>query len=177
MKKYVGIALVVIMLLMCYPFLEISINNKLYVFNYFSDYTEWEENTCYDDSFSYNEKRDISISDIKLKNILFFKWFEIIYTEGNMCEEEYVIEEKRFLDIVNKGIIINNDDKVDILSLIKNKQIMKENKKYNWLDDYKYISYKYNSEVVEIYVTERENNTIIFQIGNSDENPKFIAYK
>ena len=55
---------------------------------YTPDMTEViEEELCYDESYSYNRDRDISIIKWEYKGFLIFKWFEIKYIEGNIMNK------------------------------------------------------------------------------------------
>ena len=59
MKKKLLIALGVIIViiglgLFFYPMIEFYKGDKLYVLTYKEDWTEWEENMCYRESYSYN---------------------------------------------------------------------------------------------------------------------------
>ena len=60
--------------------------------------------------------------------------------------------------------------------LIKDKEAIVGNTRYSWEDNHKYVGLNINGEYKEIYVTERDG-LVVIQIGNSDEGPKYIAYK
>ena len=187
MKKviiFVCLALVFIVgVLVIYPTLEFQKNGYLYLMTYgkedfnSKDFKEVEEGTfCYDESYLYNSKRKITIINYDYKGFLFFKYFKINYEKGNKCSGEFVISEDDFRNIAFNAVIEENEDNVDLVKLIEGKEAILVNKRYEWLDDYKYLNYTLNGEFNEMYITERDG-MIVFQVGNNDEGPKFIAYK
>ena len=116
-----------------YPNIEFYSNNYLYMMSYGKDWEfsedlqELEQEMCYDESYSYNKKRDISISNWEYKGILFFKWFKIEYKKGNVCATEYLLEEsyiKHFIE--NAEIKENEDDKYSrgIIYRSSNKELL-----------------------------------------------------
>jgi hypothetical protein len=60
--------------------------------------------------------------------------------------------------------------------MIKGKEAITGNKKYDLEEDRKFIMLKVDGEEKEIYVNEIEG-LLVIQIGNTDEGPKYIAYK
>ena len=132
--------------------------------------------TCYDESYTYLKDKGVTIKDIKVKKVLFLWYHTLTFEEGNVCEYEFFIDEKDFLYMITKGEVIENEDKVDLTKMIKGKTAITGNTKYTWVDDYKYIMLKVDGKDMEIYVTERDG-LLVIQIGNTDEGPKYIAYK
>ena len=106
-----------------------------------------------------------------------FLWYhKLTFEEGNVCDYEFYIEEKDFLYIITKGEIVENEDKLDLSKMIKGKEAIVGNTRYPWVENYKYMSVKIDGKFLEIYVTERDG-LLVIQLGNSDEGPKYIAYK
>lgn len=160
-----------------YPTIEFKKDGKLYVMTFKEDWSEWEENMCYSESYSYNKKRDISIYNWELKARGFFKYFILEYKKGNVCETEYVLEEEYINRVIKEAKIIENKGKVKLSKLIKDKQAIVGNKRYPWNDNYNYIGYELDGKYNEMYISKNEDGLIIIQVGNSDEGPKYIAYK
>ena len=160
-----------------YPTIEFTKGNKLYVLTFKEDWSEWEENMCYDESYSYNKKRDISIYNWELKARGFFKYFILEYKKGNVCETEYVLEEEYINRVIKEAKIIENKDGIKLSKLIKNKKAIVGNTRYSWNDNHHYIGYELDGEFKEMYVSKNEEGLLIIQINPSDEGPKYIAYK
>lgn len=174
----VALIIIIVSGLIIYPNIEFRKDNKLYVFTYEKDnWDEWEQNQCYNESYSYNEKRDISINTWDYHEILFFRWFVLGYKEGNVCETEYVLEEEYIERVIKEAEITDNEDKVNLEKLIKGKKAIVANKRYPWNEEYKYLGYKLDGKYVEMYISNNEDGLLIIQVGNSDEGPKYIAYE
>ena len=140
------------------------------------DWIDKDSITCYDESYTYMKDKDISIDSINIKKVWFLWYHRYTFKEGNVCEYEFFIDEKDFLYMITKGEVIENEDKLDLTKMIKGKTAITGNTKYTWVDDYKYIMLKVDGKEKEIYVTERDG-LLVIQIGNTDEGPKYIAYK
>lgn len=171
------ILIIVITLLTIYPYIEFQKNNQLYIFSYKEVLSEFEENMCYNESYSYNKKRNISINKWNTKKILFFYLHKLSYKEGNICDKEYVLTEEELNKIITEAIIIENEDNINISKIIKDKEHIVSNTRYPWNDKYNYIGFELNNEYKEMYIFYNEEGLLIIQIGNSDEGPKYIAYK
>lgn len=187
MKKkliIIGVIVFVITLFICvYPNIEFYKDGYLYMMSYgkafdvSEDFAELEEEMCYDESYSYNVKRDVSFTSWEYNDFLFFKWFKIEYEEGNICATEFLLEESYINHFLESAIISEESDEVNLLELIKDKQAIVSNKRYPFNDEYKYIGYTLDGEYQEMYISINEEGLIIIQVGNSDEGPKYIAYK
>lgn len=181
MKKvfiFVGLFIVLIIGVLClYPNIEIMKDGVIYKFQYNDDFGEFDTNHCYDESYAYNEKRDISISGWDVKKFLFFHMLVLEYKEGNMCETEYLLTEEEFKRIISDAEIEENEDNIDLNKLIEGKEAIVSNKRYPWNDEYQYIGYNLDGNYKEMYISTNDEGLLIFQIGNSDEGPKYIAYK
>ena len=166
-----------------YPKIEFYSNNHLYMMSYGKDWDtsedlmEIEQEFCYDESYSYNKKRNISITGWNYEGFLIFKWFKVSYKKGNVCATEYLLEENYINNFLKNAKIENNDDNIDLAKLIEGKKSIVDNKKYPWNDNYSYIEYVLDGEYMEMYIYENEQGWLIIQVGSSDEGPKYIAYK
>lgn len=177
-KKIIIIPLIIIIIiLLLYPNMSFQTTNKLYIFSYKDIIPELEQNMCYLESYSYNKKRNISTYDWNTKNFLFFYLHTMSYKKGNICETEYVLTEKELNKIITESKIIDNKDNINLSQLIKDKEPIVSNTKYPYNDKYHYIQYKLDNKYKEMYIYYNEDNLLIIQIGNIDEEPKYIAYK
>lgn len=170
------ILIIFIALLAIYPNIEFRRDNKLYYFTYSDNTDEWDMNLCYDESYSYNEERDISISGWEYKHFLFFKLFILDYKEGNVCDTEYVLDADYIDRVINEAEIIDNSHNIDLKELIKNKEAIVGNNKYNSEDEKMEIYYILDGKEEEMFIFYVED-LLVIQVGLSDEGPKFIAYK
>lgn len=180
-KVFITILIVVLVVVFGLLFIDkvkITVGNEIRYISLSDDYSWLDENsiTCYDESYTYLKDRDISINGFDSKKVWFLWYHRLTFKEGNVCDYEFYLEEKDFLYMITKGEIVENDSKLDLSKMIKGKEAIVGNTRYPWEDDYKYIGLKIDGEYKEIYVTEREDMLVI-QIGNSDEGPKYIAYK
>lgn len=178
------IVLIIIGIFICvYPNIEFHSDNYYYMLSYSKnwesseDLKELEQNMCYDESYSYNEKRDISITNWEYKKVLFFKWFKINYKKGNVCATEYLLEENYINYFLDNAEIIENPDKIDLSKTIEGKEAIIANKRYPWNDNNSYISYILDGKYMEMYIYTSEDGLIVIQVGSSDEGAKYIAYK
>lgn len=179
-----GVVLIIILaLIIIYPSIEFYIGDNLYLMTYGKDWDksedldELEQELCYDESYSYNVKRDISISGWEYEGFLFFKWFKVKYKEGNVCATEYLLEESYIKKFLEKAKIESNEENVDLAKLIENKTAVVGNTRYNWDETAKYIGYTLDGKYMDMYIWINEEGFVIVQVGLSDEGPKYIAYK
>jgi hypothetical protein len=158
--------------------IKVTSGNEIRYISLDSDVSWLDDNsiTCYDESYTYLKDRNVSIKDIDFKKVWFLWYHKLTFVEGNVCETEFFIDEKDFLYMITKGEIVDNEDEVDFNKLIKDKEAIVGNTRYSWEDNHKYVGLNINGEYKEIYVTERDG-LVVIQIGNSDEGPKYIAYK
>lgn len=140
------------------------------------DWLDKDSITCYDESYTYMKDRDITVDSINIKKVWFLWYHRYTFREGNVCEYEFFIDEKDFLYMITKGEVIENEDKVDLIKMIKGKEAITGNKRYSLEENRKFIMLKIDDEEKEIYVDEVDG-LVIIQIGNTDEGPKYIAYK
>lgn len=182
MKKKIGIILgiligIILFIIILYPMVEIERNNKLYVFTYEKEnWSEWEQNMCYNESYSYNEKRDISIYGWEYKEFLFFRWFVLEYEDGNVCDTEYLLEEEYIERVIKEAEILDNEDNIDLEELIKDRKAIVGNKRYLGNEYDLGMTYKLDDKYEILYIFYLDD-LLVIQVGNSDEGPKFIAYE
>ena len=174
---------IIIILLMIYPCIEYRNNNHIYMFSYANDYIDskdfqnLEDEMCYDESYAYNKKRDISVSNYEYKKILFFKYLKLKYQEGNICDKEFILEESYIEKFIKTATIIENNNNVNLKELIKDKTPILKNKRYELNEKHDYIEYKLDGKNMSMYIFTNEENILIIQVGLGDEGPKYIAYK
>lgn len=179
-KKIFIIAIIIIILillfLIIYPNIEFRKDNKLYYFTYSDNSDEWDMNLCYDESYSYNEKRDISIKGWEYKEFLFFKLFVLEYKEGNVCATEYLLEPSYIEKVIKDAQITDNSHNIDLEKLIKDKKAIVGNTKYHSEDEKIEIYYTLDGKE-EVMFIFYDDELLVIQVGLSDEGPKFIAYE
>lgn len=168
--------LLIILFLSIYPFITIDKGNKLILFRYSDDITEFEEVTCYDDGYSYNKKRDISIKGIDFNKFLFFHIITLEYEKGNICATEFYLEEDYIIDFIKNAEIQYNDKNINLKELIEGKEAIIGNTRYSGNDYETEIGYILNGKENVMYIFYIED-LLVIQVGYSDEGPKFIAYK
>lgn len=179
-----GVVLIVIGVCMCvYPHIEFYSDNHLYMMSYSKNWEESEDvdqieqEFCYDESYAYNRQRDITIVDWEYENFWIFRWFKINYQRGNICSTEYLLEESYIKDFLERAIIEENEDNVNLGKLIAGKKVIVGNKRYPYDENRKYIGYKLDGKYMDMFVWENEEGLLIIQVGLGDEGPKYIAYK
>lgn len=172
------ILLILVFILLFIDKIKITVGNEIRYMSLSSDVLWIEENsiTCYDDGLTYLKDKGITIKNIDFKKVGFLWYHRVTFEEGNLCDYEFYIEEKDFLYMITKAEIVDNEDELDLTKMIKGKKAIVGNKRYPWVDDYKYIGLNIDGKYKEVYITERDD-LLVFQIGNSDEGPKYIAYK
>lgn len=170
------LVVILVLILVTYPNIEIRKDNKLIKLQYSDSISEFDQVTCYDDGYSYDEKRDISILQIDHKNFLFFHVLILEYEEGNICDREFILEESYINNFIENAEIEYNEHNIDIEELIKDKEAIVENKRYPHGDEVYEIGYKLDERYETMFIFYYEE-LLIIQVGLSDEGPKFIAYK
>ena len=177
MKKIIFlVTLSIIIILVILPLITIKFNNKLIYISYANDISKYETNMCYHENYFYNEKHNISIYDFNIKKYFFFYLIILNYDEGNVCETEYLLEEEYIYDMITNAKIVYNNKNIDLTKLLENKKAIVSNTKYLDNDYNTIIEYILNDKHEIMYIFYNDDLTII-QIGNSDESPKYIAYK
>lgn len=176
LKFIIPIIILLIIIFLTLPMFELKTNKKLYAIKYKEDYSQFETNGCYDESYYYNRKHDISIYNYKHQKFLFLNFYAFDYKEGNVCKTEYQLEESYIKDFIENATIKYNSHNLDIKSLIEGKTAIVGNSKYSRNDYEMVIEYTLNNRHETMYVFY-QYDLLIIQVGLSDEGPKFIAYK
>lgn len=175
-KLLIIITLIILITLIIYPNIEFYKDNKLYILTYKEDMSEFENNMCFNESYSYNKDRDISIYKWNSKNLLFFRWLELEFKKGNICDTEYYLDDEYINKIINESEIIENKNNINLKELIKDRIAILDNKKYSTDEEKIFILYKLDNKEEELYLFYIED-LLIIQIGNVDEGAKYIAYE
>ncbi len=182
MKKAIIIILSIIIafivvFLVVYPHIEIDTGEKLIRFNYSDDFSEYDVNHSYGELYAYNEKHDVSIRTFDVKKFLFFYTIHMEYIPGDFRETQFVLEESYVENFIANAEIYDNENNIDVASLIEGKEAIVGNTRY--IVDYEEksgIYYILDGKYEEMYVFYYEDLFVI-QVGSPDELPKFIAYK
>ena len=172
----IKITICTIILLIVFPFIEYKKAGKLIMLSYSDDISKLEDSLCYDESYMYNKKRDISIYEYDFKKILFFYINIFKYKEGNVCETEYLLEEEYINNVIENSVIKYNEKNINLAKLIKGKKAIVSNTRYLGNDYENSIEYVLDGKHQILYVFYVDD-LLIMQVGLSDEGPKYIAYK
>lgn len=179
-KKIISIIYIIfllfILILVVYPFIEIDTGSKIIQFRYSDSIDEFDKFTCYDDSYSYSEKRNITVTNIDFKKFMFFHVITVSYENGNKCATEYYLDESYIEDYINNAEIKYNDNNIDVAKLIENRKVITGNIRYSGNDYLNEVGYILNGKHQILYVFYIDD-LLVIQVGLSDEGPKFIAYK
>ena len=158
------------------PLIRIDKNNTIKYISFRDDISQYDEVTCYDDSFSYYKKKDITIKEIDIEKKLFFYIFTLKYEKGNLCESEFILDKSYIQNFIWNAKIINNENDIDLNDLIKDKRAIIKNKRYSGNDYETFIEYKLDGKEEIMYIFYVDD-LLVIQVAYSDEGPKFIAYK
>ena len=144
--------------------------------SYSDDISKYEDYTCYHESISYLEKKDISIKKFNIKKFLIFYLFSLEYEKGNLCDNEYLLEESYIENFIENAQIMDNSNNINIEKLIESKTAIVGNTRYLGNDYETYINYKLDGKEEIMYIFYKDD-LLVIQIGYPDETTKFIAYK
>lgn len=176
LKIIIPVTILLIIVFLTIPMFEMKTKDRLYAIRYKEDYSEFETNGCYNESYYYNEKYDISLSSFNHKKFLFFNFYYFDYVEGNVCKTEYQLEESYIENFIENATIKYNPNNIDISKLIEGKTAIVGNTKYLGNDYNISIDYILDDKHETMYIFYKYG-LLIIQVGLSDEGPKFIAYK
>ena len=159
-----------------YPNIEFKKDGKLYACRFSDDFSEFEENSSYNERYFYYEKQDVSLKNFEVKNFLCFYLFSFDYAEGDVRDKEFILEEEYINHWLEAAVIEENEQNLDIAEIIKGKTAIIKNKRYPGNEYDKCIVFELDGKSEIMYVFESGDLTVI-QVGSSDELPRFIAYK
>lgn len=178
-KVLIAVTILLIVLtaafLLAYPHIEIDTGEKLIRFSYSDDFSEYDGNHSYNETYAYNEKHDVSIKSFEVKRYLFFHTIHMEYVKGDVREWQFFLDEAYIKNFIENAEIYDNEKNIDIEKLIEGKTAIVGNEKYN-ADDKDGIYYTLDGEDGEMYVFYVDD-LLVIQVGSPDENPKYIAYK
>lgn len=166
----------ILALFIIYPHIEFKRDGKLYACRLSDDFSEFEENSSYNELYFYNEKHDISLKSFEVKNFLCFYLLSFDYVEGDVRETQFILEEEYIDYWLQNAEITSNSGNIDIAALIEGKTAVVGNTRYLDTDYNQMILYVLDGKYEEMYVFESDGLTVI-QVGSPDECPRFIAYK
>ncbi len=207
MKKTIKISLLILLLIIMLLIVKLNSKRGLvvkfkdgkiisYVFSS-SKINRFLENlpTCYDESYRYDKKNDITISRVEQKSKTIVNKINLKYEKGNLCDSEYILDESFISNFLDKADIEeisyekclkgkcklikvkNNLNK--LLNEISKEEYIQENKNIPIKDNYEYqISVYYNmSSMSNILYIFEDNEYIILKNIDSNDHPKVIKYK
>jgi len=172
---FIGLLLLVLHLVL--PLLEFRFENKIIYFTYEESFGEFEDNMCYNESISYNAKRNISVNNWDIKDVHFgFYMITLSFEKGNLCDYEYILEESYINNFLENAVIEYNEQNIDLSSLIEGKEAIVGNTKYYSEDSKISIDYILDGEYETLFIFYVDD-LLVIQVGLSDEGPRFIAYR
>lgn len=179
-KKIIIVSIIVLFIVLLFvliPYIKIDTGSKIIYLKY-NDFIdeEYENNMCYHESVSYVKSKDISVNKINIEKKFMFYLFTLEYVNGNLCDTEYVLEERYIKNFINNAEIIYNSHNLDIEKLIEGKTAIVGNTRYTGNEYDTFIEYKLNNKYEIMYIFYKDD-LLIIQIGSPDESTKFIAYK
>ena len=179
-KKIITVVFVVLLMiiitLIVLPNIVIYGEGKVTFISYSDDFSRFDQNHCYDENYAYYEDLDISIHNFKVEKKLFLYFITLEYEEGNVCETEYLLEEAYIKNYIENAVIEENENNINIADLIAGKEVIVGNTRYSSNEYKDEIYYILDGKYEEMYVFYVDD-LLVIQVGNSDEGPKFIAYK
>lgn len=175
-KLFIIAAIAIAVFLVIYPNIEFDTGEKIIKCSYTGDFSEFEKNQSYDERYCYNEERDISIYTFDVDNFLFFYVISMEYEDGDMRETQFVLEETYIRNFLENAEIEYNDNNINIAELIEGKEAIVGNTRYLGNDYNNAIYYILDGwhEVLYVFYVD---DLLVIQVGNSDEGPRYIAYK
>ena len=144
--------------------------------NYTGDFSEYDDNHSYNERYAYNEKYDVSIRSFDVNKFLFFYTIRMEYVEGDVRETEFILEEAYITHFLEEAIIEENENNIDLASLIEGKEVVVGNTRYLGNEYDNGIFYRLDGKYEEMYVFYADD-LLVIQVGSPDELPKFIAYR
>ena len=175
-KIMIVVAVLVTVGLVIYPNIVINTGEQLIVCNYDGDFSEYDVNQTFDENYCYNEKYDVSIYTFDVRNFLFFHVIIMDYVEGDMREEEFILDEAYIANFLANAIIEENPSNIDLAKLIEGKEAIVGNTRYTGNDYENVIYYTLDGRYDELSIFYVDD-LLVIQIGNPDEGPRYIAYQ
>lgn len=178
----IGLLLFIIGLLILLPIFKIDNGQKIMFINYSNSGDNKyfnDSQSCYDDGLFYYQKDDITVTSSKYKKFWFIYVYEINYISGNSCDHEFLLTVDEFNDFLRYAKLVENKKNINLNHLTKGRQAVVKNKRYPWPasdEAIVYLIYKYNNKLIPVYVWN-DQGSLIIQLNNSDEGPKYIMYK
>jgi hypothetical protein len=171
----VGIVLVGICLLL-YPTIEIQTSNQMIAFRYTDYIDEFETELSSDERYGYYAEKDVSVNNYQFHKFWFFHVITMDYIDGNYCETQYQLEESYIKAFVEHAEITENDKGVDIAKLIEGKTAVVGNTRYSRTEHDAVVYYILNGKEEVLYVYYSDE-LLVIQVGDTDEGPRYIAYR
>ena len=172
----VVLAVLIAMFLIIFPQTEILTENELIAFRYSDDISEFESELSVNENYMYYDKLDISIHNVDIQKFFIFYVIRMEYIEGNYCETEFLLKEEYIADFLQRAEIQYNSHNVDVAELIAGKMVIVGNTRYFTEEEKMVIEYTMDDNYGIMYLFESDG-LLVIQVGESDEGPKFIAYK
>jgi hypothetical protein len=151
--------------------------------------------SCYDEGYRYDESADITFSNYQVNNRDFYNEIDITYENGNLCEDEYVLDTDWYINFVNDATISESfitkcsdgtcnkkilalEDVSQIISVISAIDTMRIENKNNipsGEDVVAEIYYEMNDELFTLSIY-KHNYYLAFNISDQDDHSKNAIY-
>lgn len=143
--------------------------------------------SCYNETIFYDKKADVSISKYEVVDKFFYRAIHIIYDKGNVCHDEYILDDETIDEIRKNGKILssyyylNGDEyviNIPIAEILK-KFSGKEYIDRNITNDSEELYFVYYYELYEKqYVLEifTKDNKLIYKVIDQNDHSKYAVY-
>lgn len=171
-----ALALLALAVYLVYPLIEFKRDGVLYACRFSDDFSEFEENSSYNEIYFYYEKQDVSLKTFNVQKFLCFYLLSFDYVEGDARRTMFTLEEEYVQYWLENAEIKENSCNIDLAAEIAGKTAVVGNTRYMENDYERGIYFVLDGRYDELYVFEQDGMTVI-QVGSPDECPRFIAYK
>lgn len=131
--------------------------------------------SCYDESYFYDAKNDITYSMYDITDNTIVNNIKINFIYGNICENEYVLNED-WLEVLKISTIMHYNFNYDLLITKLENSTRIETKEILPFDDTYQITCLNKKYGYTIYVTEFSENVIGIILSDANDMKKYALY-
>lgn len=152
----------------------ISIRSKKFLDNYIKNYIEFLP-SCYDESYFYDKKLDVTYSKYVVETHGIYKNIEITFQKGDFCKREHILEENWIDTISNSKVVDSTVNYVELIKLMSQAERVEFNGTLSFDDKYQ-INYLYNKYGYTFYFVPYSKNVIGIIKGDANESKKYAIF-